>query len=75
MRLWNGPSLIGMALIACGLLALAVHSEWPMRFHDFAGTIRLFGGDVDIRWPGYSTLMIVVVLFLIGSTGGSKGQN
>jgi hypothetical protein len=75
MRLWNLPSLIGIALVVCGLLALAVHSEWPIRFHNFVGTIRLFGGDVDIRWPGYASLMIGVVLLLIGSTSGSKNRN
>jgi hypothetical protein len=71
----NAPSLIGVALIVCGLMILAVHSEWPIRFHDFVGTIRLFGGDVDIRWPGYAALMIGVVLLLIGSTGRVKNRS
>jgi hypothetical protein len=70
----NTPSLIGLAPIVCGLLLLAVHSEWPIRFHDFAGTIRLFGGEVDIRWPGYAALMIGVILLLIGSTGRVKNS-
>jgi len=54
---------------------LAVHSEWPIRFHSFVGTIRLFGGDVDIRCPGYAALMIGVVLLLIGSTGRVKNKS
>jgi hypothetical protein len=49
MRLWNIPSIIGFALIASELLMLAIHSEWPVRFGSFVGSIRLFGGDVDIR--------------------------
>jgi hypothetical protein len=71
----NAPSLIGIALIVCGLMILAVHSEWPISFHSFVGTIRLFGGDVDIRWPGYAAMMIGVVLLLIGSTGRPKNQS
>lgn len=74
MRLWNIPSLIGMALIVCGLLALAVHSEWPVLFHNFVGTIRLWGGDIDIRWPGFAAIMVGVVLLLMGSTGSSRQQ-
>jgi hypothetical protein len=50
-------------------------SEWPIRFHNFVGTIRLWSGEVDIRWPGYAALMIGVVLLLIGSSGGSKNRS
>jgi hypothetical protein len=64
-----------MALIVCGLVALAVHSEWAIRFHDFVGTIRLFGGDVDLRWPGCAAMMVGVVFLLISSTGKSKNQS
>ena len=71
----NTPPLIGVVLIVCGLLLLAVHSEWPIRFHGFVGTIRLFGGDVDIRCPGYAATMIGVVLLLIGSSSGSKNRS
>jgi hypothetical protein len=72
MRLWNVPSLVGMALIVCGLVALAVHSERPIRFHDFVGAIRLFGGDVDLRWPGYAAMMVGVVFLLIGALANQK---
>jgi len=72
MKLRNIPSIVGMALIVCGLLLLAIHSEWPIRFHNLVGTIQLWGGEVDIRWPGYAAMMIGVVLLLMGSTGGSK---
>jgi len=75
MKLRNIPSIVGMALIVCGLLLMAIHSEWPIRFHNLAGTIQLWGGEVDIRWPGYAAMMIGVVLLLMGSTGGSKQQN
>jgi hypothetical protein len=75
MRLWNIPSLIGIALFVCGLLILAVHSDWPIRFHELVGTIRLFGGDVDLRWPGCAVMMIGVVFLLIGSTASSRNQS
>jgi hypothetical protein len=31
------------------------------RFHNLIGSIQLWGGEVDIRWPGYAALMIGAV--------------
>ena len=74
MRLWNIPSFIGMALIVCGLLALAVHSEWPILFHNFVGTMAALRRLVLAAAHGFAAIMVGVVLLLMGSTGSSRQQ-